>query len=67
MKTHTLLISGMNGEHCVRVITKVISDQPGARIDHIEVGRAEIGIDDTKNSLNNIVAAIEKLGYKVAR
>ncbi|HMX36469.1 MAG TPA: heavy-metal-associated domain-containing protein [Ferruginibacter sp.] len=67
MKTHTLLISGMNGEHCVRVITKVISDQPGTRIDHIEVGRAEIGIDETRNTRDNIVTAIEKLGYKVAR
>ena len=67
MTKHSLNISGMGGEHCVRVITKIINGQPGTSIDHIEVGRADISIDETKTSKETIVAAIEKMGYKITQ
>jgi len=57
----------MGGAHCVRVITNIISKQEGAVVDHVEVGRADFSIDESKIALEQVVAAIEKMGYKTGK
>lgn len=55
----------MHGDHCVMVIKNIVGKIEGAAIKHIEVGRADIETDETKTSKTAVVAAIEKMGYKV--
>ncbi len=55
----------MGGDHCVMVIRNIISKQEGATALHVEQGKADISIDANKTSKENIIAAIEKMGYKV--
>ncbi len=65
MEKHSLKINGMGGQHCVMVIQRIVSGIEGAGIDHIEVGKADIRLDEAKTSKAAVVAAIEKMGYKV--
>lgn len=55
----------MGGEHCVMVIKRIVGNIEGASISHIEVGKADIEVDESKTSRAIVVAAIEKMGYKV--
>lgn len=67
MKQYTFNISGMGGDHCVNVIKTILAKQQGVTIHQIEVGKAIIAIDELLNSDVNVIAAIERMGYKVAR
>jgi copper chaperone CopZ len=67
MKEYTFIIKGMGGEHCVNVIKTILSKQQGVTIHQIEVGKATVTIDESLNSDSNVIAAIEKMGYKVER
>jgi copper chaperone CopZ len=67
MKEYTFIINGMGGEHCVNVIKTILSKQQGVTIHQIEVGKATVTIDESLNSDSNVIAAIEKMGYKVER
>ena len=48
MKQYNLTIKGMGSQHCVGVVTKIISGFDGASIDTIEIGKATITLDETK-------------------
>jgi copper chaperone CopZ len=65
MKEYTFNITGMGGDHCVNVIKTILSKQPGVTINQVEVGKAIFSIDESVNSKENTIAAIEKMGYKV--
>jgi len=65
MEKHSLTIKGMGSQHCVMVVKNIIAKQEGATIDQIEIGKADISIDEAKTSKATVVAAIEKMGYKV--
>lgn len=65
MKTHTLNIKGMGSDHCIMVVKNIVSKQEGANIESIKIGQAVISIDESKTSKESVVAAIEKMGYKV--
>ena len=65
MKQYILNIKGMGSQHCVGVVTKIISDFDGASIDAIEIGKATITLDETKVSKQTLVDAIERMGYKI--
>ncbi|MGB4845329.1 MAG: heavy-metal-associated domain-containing protein [Ferruginibacter sp.] len=65
MEQHLLTINGMGSQHCVGVVTRIISALDGASIDAIEIGKANISIDESKVSKQTVVDAIEKMGYKV--
>ena len=67
MEQHFLKINGMGSEHCVGVVKRLIENVDGASIEAIRLGSADITIDQTKTSKENIIASIEKLGYKVER
>jgi copper chaperone CopZ len=65
MEKHSLTIKGMGSQHCVMVVKNIIAKQEGATLDSIEIGKADISIDETKTSRQQVVSAIEKMGYKV--
>lgn len=65
MKTHTLNIKGMGGNHCVMVIKNIIARHEGASAESIEVGKAVISIDEAVTSKASVVSEIEKMGYQV--
>lgn len=65
MEKHSLKIKGMGSDHCVMLVKNIIARQEGAAIGHIEIGRADISIDETRTSGAALVAATEKMGYKV--
>jgi copper chaperone CopZ len=65
MEKHSLTIKGMGSQHCVMVVKNIIAKQEGALLDDIEIGKANITIDETKTSRQEVVTAIEKMGYKV--
>ncbi|WP_158638267.1 hypothetical protein [Panacibacter ginsenosidivorans] len=50
MQTHSLKISGMGSQHCVMVVKNIIAKQDGATLDEIEIGKADVTIDETKTS-----------------
>ena len=65
MEKHSLIIIGMGSQHCVMVVKNIITTHQGASLDAIEIGKADITIDNSKTSVQNITNAIEKMGYKV--
>ena len=65
MKKYILNIKGMGSQHCVGVVTKIISGFDGVSIDAIEIGKATVTLDDTKASKQTLVDAIERMGYKI--
>ena len=67
MKQYTFIINGMGGDHCVNMIKTILAKQPGVTIHQFEVGKAIITIDESLNSDGNVIASIEKMGYKVVR
>ena len=65
MEKHSLVINGMGSQHCVGVVKNIIQKQEGVALDNIQIGKADITIDETKTSKKELVLAIEKMGYKV--
>ena len=57
----------MGSQHCVMVVKNIITTHEGAGLDAIEIGKADISIDNSKTSIQNITNAIEKMGYKVEK
>jgi len=55
----------MGSQHCVMVVKNIITTHKGAGLDAIEIGKAEISINNSKTSIQKITMAIEKMGYKV--
>ncbi len=67
MQQHTLIINGMHGDHCVQLITKILSNLEGVNALTVEQGRADLTIDEAQTSKELVISAIEKVGYKVVR
>jgi copper chaperone CopZ len=65
MELHNLKIEGMGSNHCVMAVRNVINRQEGASIENIGIGAATVKIDETRTSRQELVNAIEKMGYKV--
>jgi len=55
----------MGSQHCIMVVKNIITTHKGAGLDAIEIGKAEISINNSKTSIQKITMAIEKMGYKV--
>ncbi len=64
METIELKIDGMHCGSCVRRVTSMISSIEGAKVESVEVGKAVISGDATRQEL---IAAIEGGGFTVAR
>jgi copper chaperone len=65
MTDATILIEGMSCMHCAMRVKKAIEALPGITSLNVEVGKAELGYDESPTSRPNIEAAIIKAGYKI--
>jgi copper chaperone/Cu+-exporting ATPase len=61
--THTLTISGMTCDHCVRRVTKALSRVDGLGVRDVEVGRAVIDDGGDRSRVDLAVAAVKEVGY----
>lgn len=60
-------ILGMSCGHCVMRTQKSLDTLPGVTNAEVEVGSATITYDESKVKKEDIEAAVERAGYKVAR
>lgn len=61
----TIKIDGMNCQHCVMRVKKAIDALSGVSQSEVQVGSATVQFDESKAKKEDIIAAIEKAGYKV--
>lgn len=66
MAETTLKIDGMSCQHCVMRVKKAIDAVAGVTKSDVAVGSATIQFDESKAKKENIIATIEKAGYKVS-
>ena len=67
MENITLNVEGMSCEHCVKAVTKAVSDLSGTKNVKVDLktGNACFEFDASKTNLNDIKAAIEGKGFTV--
>jgi copper chaperone CopZ len=59
---HTLTISGMSCDHCVRRVTRALAAVPGVTVTDVQVGRARIETSDP-GVLARAIEALGAVGY----
>ena len=62
-KTYT--ISGMSCGGCVNGLTRVLKSVPGIEPIKIEVGKAQLRIDEARVSSQNVKDAVARAGFAV--
>lgn len=61
----TIKIEGMSCQHCVMRVKNAIDAVPGVTKSDVTIGSATIKFDELKTKNEDIIAAVEKAGYKV--
>ena len=61
----TFTISGMSCGGCVSSLTRVLSSVPGIEPIKIEVGKAQLKIDDSRVSTQTVKDAVARAGFAV--
>jgi copper chaperone len=61
--THTLNITGMTCDHCVRRVTKALSRVDGLGVRQVDLGRAVIDDGGDASRVDLAVAAVKEVGY----
>ena len=65
MSDRTFTISGMSCGGCVNSLTRVLKSVPGIEPLKIEVGKAQLRVDDARVSSQAIRDAVERAGFEV--
>ena len=55
----------MSCEHCEKAVRGALARIPGVEIDAVNIGSATVRIDPAKAKVDQLVAAIDDLGYEV--
>ena len=58
-----LSIDGMHCGACVRRVTDALQSVAGLQLDSVEVGSARMTFDPAKASAENIIAAVDGIGF----
>ena len=61
--THTLAITGMSCDHCVRRVTRTLSGVAGVSVKDVQVGRARIDTGDDPRIVAQAIEALTAAGY----
>jgi copper chaperone CopZ len=61
--THTLTITGMTCDHCVRRVTRALARIDGLGVRDVQVGRAVIDDGGDATRVDRAVAAVKESGY----
>ena len=59
-----LAIEGMHCDGCVRRVTAALSKVEGAQVEKVEVGSARVQLDTEKASPEELIDAVNRLGFK---
>jgi Cu+-exporting ATPase len=62
-----IAIEDMSCAHCVSRVKQAIDGLGGVSASTVEIGSAEVKFDDSRLSVADIEAAVEKAGYKIKR
>ena len=65
MTNKTYTISGMSCGGCVNSLTRVLKSVPGIEPLKIEVGKAELRVDESRVSSQVVRDAVERAGFAV--
>ncbi|MBW7888517.1 MAG: heavy-metal-associated domain-containing protein [Bacteroidetes bacterium] len=65
MKTQLVKIDGMTCGHCAMAVKKELSKIPGVNVKSVEIGKADIEVDELKVSASVIENAVKEAGYTV--
>lgn len=65
MSDKTFTISGMSCGGCVNSLTRVLQSVPGIEPLKIEVGKAELRLDDAKVTPQTVKDAVARAGFEV--
>jgi copper chaperone len=60
-----LKIEGMSCQHCVMSVKKAVESISGVASADVTIGSAKITFDEAKTGKNEIIKAIQHVGYKV--
>ncbi len=68
MAKTTIKISGMSCEHCVKRVTKALSELPGVGDVKVDLKTGTATFEKSESlTLDDIARAIEEAGYKVVK
>jgi len=59
-----LAIEGMHCDGCVRRVTAALSKVEGVQVEKVEVGSARVQLDTEKASPEELIDAVNRLGFK---
>jgi copper chaperone len=65
MKDLHIEIVGMTCDHCVRAVKNRLSATAGVNVKNVNVGSADIALDESKASMTDVEEAISDEGYTV--
>lgn len=65
MKDLHIDIVGMTCDHCVRAVRNRLAATPGVSVKDVQVGTADIALDESKASMSDVEDAISDEGYTV--
>jgi copper chaperone len=65
MKDLHIEIVGMTCDHCVRAVKNRLSSTAGVTVKAVDVGTADIQLDEAKASMADVEEAISDEGYTV--
>ena len=65
MREITLRIGGMSCSHCQQAVRGALAAIPGVEIDTVTIGSATVRFDPAKTSVDQLVAAIDDVGYEL--
>jgi copper chaperone len=58
-------IVGMTCDHCVNAVKNRLAATPGVTVKDVKVGSAQIALDESKASMEDVEEAISDEGYTV--
>jgi copper chaperone len=58
-----LSIEGMHCDACARRVTKALNGVEGVRVESVEVGSASVAFDAATVAPEQIVAAVDRIGF----
>ena len=59
----TLLIDGMNCNHCVQAVTDALADLDGVAIGDVSIGEAQVQFDNSATDHGALFGAIDDAGF----
>jgi copper ion binding protein len=67
MTEAVIKIEGMSCQHCVKRVKEALDKLSGIIESNVSIGSASVEYDESKITKEDINAAIEKAGYKIAK